>query len=377
MIALPLRRNHRRFDTYGDELRLFRTPWQRFGLLLGLVAFLFIPVKFQNDLFGVDLLGVMAFAAVWAVGALGLNLLIGYTGQISLGHAFFMAVGAYSAAYFGDDKGWPLLAYLAMAALIGAIVGAAVGPFALRLRGDYLVVVTIGLVFVGEHLWKNWRSLTGGPGGRNVSASTKIGPFDMEGLKLFGHEFTKEQSVFWFLWLVVAVMCLLAKNLVRTRPGRAMQAVRDRDLSAEVIGVSLTRYKIGAFAVSSALAAVCGALYAVFLQGFVSYTDFSLVVSINFVAMIIIGGLGSVWGSVVGAVLITILPRLIESNSDQALFSWLLQDNAGNGGLLSQAAFNQVLFGLLIIAFLLIEPRGIAALWIRIKAYFRAWPFSY
>jgi branched-chain amino acid transport system permease protein len=377
MTSLLGRRNHHLVSDYRDELKLFRTPWQRFGLVLGLLAFLFIPVQFQDDLFGVDVLGVLAYGAVYAIGAIGLNLLIGYTGQISLGHAFFFAVGAYAAAYFGDDRGWPLLAYLAMAAVIGLVIGAVVGPFALRLRGDYLVVVTIGLVFVGEHLWKNWRSLTGGPGGRSVSASTSIGPFDFEELSLFGHQFSQEQGVFWFLWAMVILIALLSKNLVRTRPGRAMQAVRDRDLSAEVIGVSLTRYKIGAFAVSSAIGAVSGALFAVFLQGFVSYEDFRLLTSINFVAMIIIGGLGSISGSIMGAVVITALPRVIESNSDNSLFNWILEDSGGGSGFLSQAAFNQILFGMLIILFLILEPRGMAALWLRIKAYFATWPFSY
>jgi branched-chain amino acid transport system permease protein len=377
MTSTLLRRNYRLPSEYGDELKLFRTPWQRFGLLLGLVAFVFIPIQFQNDLFGVDVLGVSAYAAVYAIGAIGLNLLIGYTGQISLGHAFFFAVGAYAAAYFGDDRGWPLLAYLAMAAVCGLVIGAVVGPFALRLRGDYLVVVTIGLVLVGEHLWKNWRSLTGGPGGRSVSASTSIGPLDFEDLSLFGHQFSKEQGVFWFLWAMVIVVAVLSKNLVRTRPGRAMQAVRDRDLSAEVIGVSLTKYKIGAFAVSSAIGAVSGALFAVFLQGFVSFEDFRLLTSINFVAMIIIGGLGSISGSIMGAAVITILPRAIESNSDNPAFSWLLEDSGSGSGFISQAAFNQILFGMLIILFLVLEPRGLAALWFRIKAYIAAWPFSY
>ena len=144
------------------------------------------------------------------------------------------------------------------------MVGAVVGPFALRLRGNYLVIVTLGLVFLGEHLWKNWDSVTGGGNGTSVrAASTNIGPLDFKDLHIVGAGYEKEQGMFWLVWAIVAIVALLAKNLVRSRAGRAMQAVRDRDLSAEVIGVNLARYKVGAFAWSSAFAALSGALYGI------------------------------------------------------------------------------------------------------------------
>lgn len=370
-------RNHRMVMSYADQLRLFRTPWQKVGILLALITWLVLPLHLDRKWLDVDFLGVLNLAAVYAIGAIGLNLLIGYTGQVSLGHAFFMGVGGYMAAWLGDDHGIPLPVYLLAAAAAGAVLGAVIGPFALRLRGDYLVVVTVGLVFLGDHIFNIWRSVTGGPGGRSVAAGTNIGPVEIENLSAFGREFSKEQGIFWFCWFLVGVCALLAKNLVRSRPGRAMQAVRDRDLSAEVIGVSLARYKIGAFAVSSAMAAVAGVLYGVFIQGFLSPVDFGLTLSINFVAMIIIGGIGTIFGSIVGAVIITSVPRLIESNSDLGALDWLLKEQTDTGFGLQVPAFNLILFGALIVAFLIFEPRGLAAVWFRLKAYFRTWPFSY
>src|SRR3546814_3455575 len=172
-----------------------------------------------------------------------------YAGQVSLGHAFFFGVGGYATAYLGAEQGWPLLAYLPASALLGFVVGAVVGPFALRLRGNYLVIVTLGLVFLGEHLWKSWESVTGGGTGTSVkAAATTIGTWDFKDLTVYGVSYETEQSMFWLVWAIVAIVAVLAKNLVRSRAGRAMQAVRDRDLSAEVIGVNLARYKTGAFA---------------------------------------------------------------------------------------------------------------------------------
>ena len=236
---------------YRDELRLFPSVQLKVAMVALFVVFLAAPYVLSEFW-----LNVANYAAVFAVGAIGLNLLTGYTGQVSLGHAFFMGVGAYTAVQFGVKNEWPLLLYLPMAAIVGGLVGAVVGPFALRLRGDYLVIVTLGLVFLGEYIFDQWDSVTGGNGGTSTAAGLSIGPFDFAELTVFGTEFTRDAGVFWLFWGIVAVCALLAKNLVRSRAGRAMQAVRDRDLAAEVIGVSIFRYKVGAFAISSSLAAV-------------------------------------------------------------------------------------------------------------------------
>src|SRR5918994_1986030 len=261
----------------------------------------------------------------------------GAPGRFCAPPPFFVGAGAYTAAYFGGQRGWSMPAYLLLAALIGFVVGGVVGPFALRLRGNYLVIVTLGLVFLGQHLWSNWDSVTGGGTGISLGAAPmSIGPLDFkEGIELGGEAYTFEQSFFWLVWGLVALGALLAKNVVRSRPGRAMQAIRDRDLSAEVIGVSLARYKVGAFAWSSAYAAVAGALF--------------------------------VWGG----------RSMIEQNSGQAIFDPLITTGSGETGIFTIGEFNAVLYGLAIVLFLLFQPRGLAAFWFRVKSWFLTWPFSY
>ncbi|MCU1377977.1 MAG: branched-chain amino acid transporter permease [Acidimicrobiales bacterium] len=361
---------------YEDDLRLFRrSRWYQVGILLLLVAYLLVPTVASE--FQIDVLNRVGY---FAIGAIGLNLLTGYTGQVSLGHAFFVGVGAYVAAYFGTQHGWPLLAWLPMAALLGGLIGAFIGPFALRLRGQYLAIITLGLLFVGEHVFDNWESVTGGGAGTQVAAPLKIGPLDFGNLKLGSTVYSRNQGLFFLIWAVVAIVLLLARNLVRTRPGRALQAVRDRDLAAEIIGVSQARYKISAFAVSSMLAAMAGGFYAV-IQQYVSPTEFGgqvgLFLSIQFIAIIIVGGVGTLFGSVLGAFVVGALPRVIENLSTNVDLPFVSGDKGGDPGFLTVFSLNQMLFGLLIVAFLLFEPRGLAAVWFRIKAYFKSWPFSY
>jgi branched-chain amino acid transport system permease protein len=319
---------------------------------------------------------VLAYAGVAAIGAVGLNLLTGFTGQVSLGHAFFLGIGAYVAAQLGGDTGLPLVVWLPLAAVAGALIGAVVGPFALRLRGQYLVIVTLGLVFLGEHIFKEWDSVTGGGGGTPVRPSLDVGPIDFSGMELLGRDFRREHMIFWLGWLLAGVAALLAVNLVRSRPGRAMQAVRDRDLAAEIIGVNLFRYKVGAFAISSAFAAVAGSLHGILLTH-VAPTEWSLLLSIQYVAMIIIGGLGTIFGSVLGAIAVTAIPRIIEESSKTQDLPLISGDRGGSSGVITVFSLNRMLFGLLIIVFLIFEPRGLAAVWLRLKAYFKTWPFSY
>jgi branched-chain amino acid transport system permease protein len=319
---------------------------------------------------------VLARCGLAAVGAIGLNLLTGYTGQISLGHAFFIGCGAYCAAWFGVQQGLPLVLWLPLCAVVGGLAGAAIGPFALRLRGDYLAIVTIGLLYLGEHIFNNWTSVTGGHTGTATAAPVAIGPIDFAHLHAFGQVYTRRQGMFWLCWLVVGIVALIASNIVRTRPGRAMQAVRDQDVAAEVVGVSLTRYKIGAFAVSSAMAAVAGGLFGV-VQQFVNPSDFGgapgLALSITYVAMIIIGGIATIRGAVIGAILVVGLPQVIQNISESTHIPFV--SNTAGSGHLSVFALNQIIFGLLIIVFLLFESRGLTALIERARAYFRNWPF--
>ncbi|HEV3002727.1 MAG TPA: branched-chain amino acid ABC transporter permease [Solirubrobacteraceae bacterium] len=354
---------------YEDELRLFRSRAAKVALAGMVALWLLVPQVVDDDFW----LSILNYAGIAAIGAIGLNLLTGYTGQVSLGHAFFLGCGAYAAAQVGAELDLPFPVWLVAAGALGAALGAAIGPFALRLRGNYLAIVTLGLVFLGEHLFRNMREVTGGNSGTSVAAPTHVGVFDVQDAEVLGTSWSPNQAWFWVIWALVALVALLARNIVRTRPGRAMQAVRDRDVAAEVVGVQLGRYKVAAFALSSALAAMAGALYGAYQQ-FVSPDQWSLFVSIQYIAIIIVGGVGTIFGSVLGALFLGGLPALIERYSESIP---LVKSTATDSGIISVFSFNQAVFGVLIVLFLVFEPRGLAAMWLRVKAYFKGWPFSY
>jgi len=389
------RANRAMVRSYADDLRLFPTWAKRVGLLVILFAFLFGPYFMQLDIVPNqdEWANVLALAGLVAVGAIGLNLLTGYTGQPSLGHAAFVGLGAFVAGYYGGGRieegiGYdiPLIGYLLIAAVAGGIVGFLIGLPALRLRGNYLVIVTLGLVFLAIYLWKKWTTFTGGNAGSPmpIDAEISIGVWSFDFLKptVFGKELGPKQGLMYLSWGLVIVVALLVKNIVRTRPGRALQAVRDRDIAAEVVGVSLFRYKVGAFVISSAIAAVAGVLYGLYL-GFLTPNEESLgiVLSIQYLAVIVVGGIGTIYGSVLGAVLVGALPTIIDEfvpdNWDLPILGWpIVTSEAGATGF-SKGALATAIYAVLIIVFLVLEPRGLAGIWRRIQAYFRSWPFSY
>lgn len=383
------RANQKMIVSYDDDLRLFPTRARKVWLLTLVLAWAFIPTLWDTWPFsilssrGVSL-NTLAYAGVFAIAAIGLNLLTGYTGQVSLGHSVFLAAGAYFTAYAGNTWDMPFWQWVVLAPAVGWVVGAAVGPFALRLRGNYLVVVTLGLVFIGEHLFRNWESVTGGNTGTSAAAvPLELGPLDVRNLELFGKEFDEEWGFFWLIWLMVALVAWLVKNVIRTRPGRALQAVRDRDMAAEIIGidVGIAGYKTQAFAWSAAIAALAGALFAP-LQRFIGPGDFGLLVSIQFIAMIILGGMGTIYGPIIGALILTAMPRFIEGGIPvlDTIFPDGLPGVAvknSDPGLVTTSSLNVIIYGFLIALFLLVEQRGLAGVWQRIRNYFSSWPFSY
>ncbi|WP_328994973.1 branched-chain amino acid ABC transporter permease [Kribbella sp. NBC_01245] len=359
--------------SYAQDMALLNTPAKRgWTLLLAIVAVV-LPFMLEDDL-----LLVLATAFVAAIGAIGLNIVTGYAGQVSLGHAFFLALGAYTAAAISGDPDSPRLIgfgitsipiWLLASGLVAGLAGLIVAPLAARLRGLYLAIVTLGLVFIGEHVFKHWKSLTGGVGvGRPAAVPELFGiQFGVD-----GSFFTKAQKLYLLMFVLLVIFGVLARNLVRSRIGRAMAAVRDRDLAAEVIGVDVTRYKMIAFAVSSFYAGVAGALLYVMI-GFVEPGSFNLGLSVQYIAMILIGGVATISGSVMGALFITLLPRL--TRELPAVLPFVSSSSTGGG--ISVFQLETILYGLLIIGFLIFEPRGLFGIWIRIRNYWKTWPFSH
>jgi branched-chain amino acid transport system permease protein len=310
------------------------------------------------------LTAILAPFLVFSLAALGLNILTGYAGQLSLGTAAFMAVGAYASYNFQlRIEGMPILASFALGGVCAALVGIAFGLPSLRIKGFYLAVATLAAQFFV--LWV----LTKFPWLSNNSSS---GVITAQKISVFGFDVDTPVRKYLFVLGVVTLMALVAKNLVRSHIGRAWMAVRDMDVAAEVIGIPLMRVKLLAFAVSSFYCGVAGALYAYCYLGSVEPDGFSLDLSFRILFMIIIGGVGSILGSFLGAAFILLLPILLDSTLPPvAAFLHLPFTNA------TVSHIQLMMFGGLIIFFLIVEPHGLARLWQIAKEKLRIWPFPH
>jgi branched-chain amino acid transport system permease protein len=328
---------------------LFVKGWMA-ALFAALALFPFVAGPYE--LYIANLIG---FAVI---GAVGLNILTGFTGQISLGHAAFIGIGGYTAAILITRLDVPFWLALPLAGAASAAAGVVIGIPSLRVKGLYLCVATLAAQFIFEFLFIRWESLTKGIRGINLPAP-----------QLFGAALDTEREFYFLTAVLVVVLVAYARNLFRSRVGRAFVAIRDRDLAAEIMGISLFRYKLMAFGISSFYAGVCGALWVSFMR-IVTPEHFPFHLSIQYLAMIIVGGLGSIQGSIFGAVFMTLTPEVLNVASSAA--SQMIP------GL--QKLFiplKEVVFGTLIVLFLVFEPHGLAEIWRRIKTFFWLWPFSY
>jgi branched-chain amino acid transport system permease protein len=339
-------------------MALYPLPIARYTVaVVAVIFFLVIPLSLHEYF-----LSVANLVWIAVIGALGLNILVGYTGQVSIGHGAFMSVGAYTAANFATrlDSPWPvnLLAGGLMAALIGAIVGIP----SLRIKGLYLAIATLAGQLIIEWTINHVTFISGG-----VQASIEVPRPRLGSMVL-----NTQRDMYFFLLVFVVIAIVGTMNLVRSRVGRAFIAIRDQDIAAEIIGIDIFRYKLLAFAISSFYAGVTGVLYTYFL-GIANYEQFQIGVSIDYLAMIIIGGLGSILGSIFGAIFVTLLPIVIR----------ISMENFGDLIFSRQIVLNLIpnlrlmLFGVLIIVFLIVEPDGLNRLWRNIRSYFRIWPFAY
>lgn len=365
------------YTSYERDSSLFNTPAKRIGVVALLVVAAVLPFRVSPDL---TLL--LATAMIAAIGAIGLNLVTGYAGQVSLGHAFFIGLGAYTAAVINGEHsltsdvlgyGLGMWAWLPAAGLVAALAGLIISPLAFRLRGLYLAIVTLGLVFIGEHVFREAEAITGGVGvGRRAAEPELFGFSFAEPGTVLGIPLARDQGLYFMALIFFLVLALLARNLVRSAVGRAFAAVRDRDIAAEVMGVSLRKYKLLAFVISSFYAGIAGGLLYTITR-FLEPSSFGLLLSVQFIAMVLIGGVGTIAGSILGAAFVTLLPRFIE---EVPRFVPIISSSA-SGGFLTTQQLEQILYGLLIVLFLIFEPRGLFGIWIRVRNYFKAWPFSY
>ena len=339
--------------SYVEDMTIFDTNFARASLAFFLAVLLTVPL-FATP-YWMDVLNRIAIAVI---GAVGLNILTGFTGQISLGNAAFLAVGAYSTAAIASRWNLPCLAVIPLSGLITAGVGMVFGVPSLRLKGLYLAMATLAAHFIVEFTVVHWEAITGGVNGVSVAPA-----------RLFGLAFDSDKSLFYLILPLAAFLVLFAKNLFRTKVGKAFVAIRDQDISAEVMGVNVFKHKLMSFGVSSFYVGVAGSLLA-YQARIISPENFPLQVAIDYLGMIIIGGLGSILGSILGAIFITLLPELLRLVSGSL-------SGAFPGAVQLFASLKMGVFGLTIVLFLMFEPDGMAARWHTIKNYWKLYPFSY
>ena len=340
--------------TYAQDMAILRTK-THWALFIGFIALLLCAPLYLSGYW----LGVANLIGITLIAATGLNLLIGYCGQLSIGHAGFIAVGAYTSAVLTNRLEMPFLVGLLCAGLMAGFIGLIFGLPSVRVKGFYLAITTIAAQFIIIWVINHW-SVTGGFVGIKVPYAS-----------IAGFEFRSETSQFYLIMGIAAICTFLAKNLARTRVGRAFIAIRDNDLAAEVMGINLLYYKLLAFFIGCFMAGIAGSLLAHWI-GYLNAEQFSLTESILYIGMIIIGGLGTTIGPIFGVVFIRVLQQVLT-----VLFVPFLESTVTALPSGFATGVTPMLFGLVIILFLILEPRGIAHRWALLKSAYRLWPFSY
>ena len=410
------------YTSYSSETSMLPTWTQRVSMTLLVVVMVLLPfnlavinqlpfVRFLGD---PDWIRLTTQAVIFAIAALGLNLLTGVSGQVSLGHAFFMGTGAYTAVYLGGEAsagkwghGLPIWIWLPGAGICAALIGMVVAPAAVRVRGLYLGIATVGLVFIGLHLARIFPEISGGQEvGRSFpplefrfwKEEDPVISFADDGHWLW-FDVSDNQKTYLFCLVLLGATVVVAKNLIRTRTGRALQAIRDRDVAAEIMGVPEAKYKLMAFALSSFFAGVAGALFASF-AGQIPPETWDLILSVEFIAILLIGGVGTTAGTLLGTFFVVLIPRLIEeftkwldaeankSGPLSGISDLVVSKGANDGGVISTqqiapgfalpaSALDALVYGALVIVFLLFEPLGLYGIWLKIRNYWKGWPFTY
>jgi branched-chain amino acid transport system permease protein len=352
---------------YEDDLRMFPDAWHKLGLALGVAVLLGFPFAASPSWLTV---GNQALVAI--VGAVGLMILIGFAGQVSLGHSAFLAIGGFATAVIGERWQVPFWLCLPAAGAVATVIGVAIGLFALRLRGLYLAIVTLGLIYLVQHTLESYPSLSGVGGQKAAPMYVAFGDSpaamrDVYEKMAYGPLILDWDQKLYFVFAAIAIAAAwTARNLLRSNAGRAMMAVRDHDLAAATLGVSPVRAKLTAFGASSFFAGVAGGMFAL-QQRTITVEYFDVQVSIQYVAMIVLGGIGSVWGAVAGAIAFAFLGKLMQTIGPSLPFV----------GALPTQLQTSVLFSVLVIGVLVLEPLGLFGVWLRIKRFFVAWPFRY
>jgi branched-chain amino acid transport system permease protein len=355
---------------YDQDIRILKHSgyWWSYGLLLALLA---VAPFVVSDY----LQSQLVFVFIYAMVGVGLMILTGFTGQASIGHAAFLAIGAYTAGVL-SAKGVPFLVYLPLAGILTGIIGALVGFPALRLHGIYLVIATISFGFIVEEILARWETVTHGNEGMRVKA-----------IEILGWTIPRGGAGFYFLCLGMLILVLIAAlNLMRSPTGRAFVAIRDSETAAKSMGVDIAGYKVKSFAISAAITGLAGVLFA-HMMSFISPEMFTLLLSIEFIMVIIIGGAFGLHGAVLGAIFIVMIDPLLTLLKDDLpvlvagaaaklgaaaeTADWLRAKLSAIG---SAAGLKGAIYGLIIVLFILFEPLGLYGRWLKMKLFFQLFP---
>jgi len=343
-------------ETYSEDLAIVRTPehWMLTVAALGMLALLPFLVS------GVTL-NTLNYIAITIVALHGVNILTGLTGQITLGQASFMAIGAYAMTMMVRYWGLSFWVATPLAMAVTGLAGVVIGLPSLRIKGFYLAMATLAAQFIVPWMIVNIRpDLTGGTDTMTVPAPT-IGGFHL----------TSQQSIFYLSATIAVLSTVFARNVMRSRFGRAFVAIRDNDVAAEIMGIRVVRYKLLSFWLCSLYAGLAGCLYAIWMRG-ISVEHFTLHESIWYLGMLIVGGMGSVPGVILGAILIRGLTILVTY-----IGPWISGFLPPGTGTVIELGLGPIVFGLVVLGFLIFEPRGLARIWERFKTFYRLWPYSY
>lgn len=342
---------------YEQDIAIIRTLPQWITLGLFLVFLLLLPQLYPSRY----LLNVINIILIMTISIHGLNLLTGFAGQISVGHAAFMGVGAYACASFMTFFHVNFLIALPLSGITAGLVGTLFGLPSLRLKGFYLAMATIAAQFILTSFFFHFKpEIFGGSTGMSL-----------EPIRLFGITFDTQEKLYYLIVPITALMTFFAYNISRSRLGRAFVAVRDNDLSAEIMGISLFEYKLRAFFVGCFFAGISGSLYIVFMRT-IRPDQFSLMDSVWMLGILIIGGMGSILGGILGTIFVKFLDELV-----LAITPFLGTVLPGEYASRLSASLGLVVFGLVVVLFLILEPRGLAHQWAILKSRFRNWPFTY
>ena len=343
-------------ENYAQELTIFETDYGRISMCVFLLLLFFATpfVVSSYMLYVINTIGIAAIAAI------GLNILVGYTGQISLGHGAFFGVGAYAAAVLATRFGVGFYLAIPAAGVLTALVGMIFGIPSGRLKGLYLTIATLAGQFIIEYVLVHWDSVTQGTMGITLPSP-----------RILQWEVVGDRPFFFMIFVSLVAMTWFAVNIMRSKYGRAFIAIRDNDRAAEGMGIPIFKYKLLSFAISSFYAGFAGALWAYYMVS-VTAEPFNLGLSVEYIAMVIIGGMGNIPGAIFGATFITLLNELLRY-IERLLMNLGFITSSG----LNMAPLREFVFGLAIVLFILFEPRGIAELWRIVRSSFRLWPFSY